>query len=99
MHHQESLYAYRSPKYCQDFYLAATALLRGFWVEHPPARLAGAFVLNADEAAVKRQVVPDRILKLVFTFETSFLSIFVDKFNIYDLFTFISSSLIPVAKY
>ena len=35
----------------------------GIRIHHPPARLASALILNTDELAVKRQVVPNRILK------------------------------------
>lgn len=31
-------------------------------VQHPPGALAGALILDADEAGVERQVVPDGVL-------------------------------------
>ena len=37
--------------------------LGGVRIDHPPTRLPGPLVLYSDEFAVKRQIVPDRILK------------------------------------
>lgn len=34
----------------------------GVRIQHPPRRLAGALVLDAHEAIVQRQIVPDRVL-------------------------------------